>query len=1363
MAAGQPQGGPSVRDRHREWLELVDAEGPFLALPVITRVWPQGMPQLDDRAKSALVAAKPIFERAWDVMDRLGAAYTKGGDTDAKAGSALSAYRDARDNWVKVVFRDVLGWGDRWSPDPTTVPDAVASSPDGRVIVRPTGVVRAGDRIGALVWVIDPVESLRDRGTDGWAESAIDRMEIMLRASGVSIGIVTDGRWWAVVSAPVGSLAASGVVDALTWIEEPRTRDAVAELLQVRRLLGGKPEDRLPRLFAASVDAAEKVTDALGSQVRRAVELVVAACSEASANAVDRGEPDPLPNDGEQLYEAVVAVLMRVVFLLFAEERGLLPEGELYRGAYGISDRLGRLRARARDENPEALDGTFLTWHRLLATSNALHAGANFEDIRLPAYGGSLFDPERFPFLGALSPRGNLALQVSDRVMMHVLEAVQVATIDGERRPISFRDVDVEQIGYIYEGLLGYTCTRADSVVVGLLGSPGAEPEVPLDTLDELRQQKGTDKATATAIVAWVKSDQPAAKSVTPARLTKGLADSADDADVVLRQVTSDAALRERLMPWLGVIRRDLRGRPTVIRPGGWLVTETTSRKDAGAHYTPRELAEEVVEHALEPLVYAPGPYQTPDDSQWKLKSSAQLLDLKVADIACGSGAFLVASARYLTKRLVEAYEREGVTKDHSPHALEVLALREVVASCLYGADINAMAVEMCKLSLWLVSLDPGQPFSFVDDKILHGHSLLGLTSLRQLEQAHIAPDTSGKQLSWTFQGDALTESFNLPDRVTRVIALRRRLASPVDDADPMRSARAKSRQLSEVHETLREASELADAVVAAGLAIGGRPGKALDHAYENLRIAIGEAAEGNREMLESITRRGLTPTVSTDYERWKPLHWSLQLPDVFKKGGFDAIVGNPPFLGGKKISGAMGGNVREWFTNQLAGGTRGHADLVAFFFLRAQSLLRPNGTLGLIATNTIAQGDTREVGLDRMVSDGFTITRAIQSRTWPAASANLEFAGVWGTIGSVSEDTKLWCDGPTNRPISPILEPQGRVAGTPYRLPENAGMAFIGHYVLGDGFFLETEEAQEWIDTDPRNSEVLFPFLNGEDLNKRPDISAPGWVIDFNDRSEGAASKYKLPFGRVLTKVKDERQRKNRKAHRLRWWQFAERRPGLRVATKDLEHVLVQTRVSNVLIPLRVPTGPVVSDSCVVFASADYGDLAVLSSSIHQLWAIYRGSTLGSGARYTPSDVFETFPRPQTTEGLEVFGEALDTERREIMLRRDLGLTKLYNLVNDPDIESGDDADIDRLRQIHVDIDHAVLAAYGWCDLDPGHGFHTYRRMTRWTLRPEARTELFDRLLEENHRRAAAHGDVVPVSDDSDERDIDDPMDGDE
>lgn len=1350
---------------------MVDTEGPFLALPVLTRVWPQGMPQLADRAKSALVTAKPAFERAWDALDRVAAADLGTTITDTSVSPALHSYRVARDRWVDVILRDVLAWGDRWSPDSTAIPSAVASSPDSRITVRPTGALRAGDRVGALAWVVDPVENLRERGTDGWAESAIDRMEIMLRASGVGIGVVTDGRWWAVVSASEGLLASSGVVDSLTWIEEPRTRDAVVELLSVRRLLGGKPDERLPRLMAQSVDAAEKITDSLGSQVRQAVELVVAACSEASAAAVDRGEPDPLPDDGEQLYEAVVTVLMRVVFLLFAEERGLLPEGELYRDAYGISDRLERLRARARDENSEALDGTFLTWHRLLATSNALYQGANFEDIRLPAYGGSLFDPQRFTFLTAIGPRGTLALQISDRVMRHVLEAVQVATIDGEPRPISFRDIDVEQIGYIYEGLLGYTCSRVEETVIGLLGrpaKPGAEPEVPLSVLEDARAQSRSGKSTVDVVLKWVKDNQSAAEPATEAQLVKGLTKPVEDKEVVLRQVTSDASLRERLAPWLGIIRRDLRGRPMVISPGGWLVTETTSRKDAGAHYTPRDLAEEVVEHALQPLVYSPGPYQTADSSQWRPKSSAELLELKIADIACGSGAFLVAAARYLAKRLVEAYKREGVAKDHSPHSLETLALREVVASCLYGADINGMAVEMCKLSLWLVSLDPGQPFSFVDDKILQGNSLLGLTSLRQLEQAHIDPDTRAGQIAWTFQGDALAESFNLPDRVSRAIALRRRLASPIDDADPMRSARAKAHQLDEVHAALHEPINLADSVIAAGLTLGGKPGRALENAYENLRIAIAKAtADGaspsDQEMLDTITRGGLTPTVTTDYEQWKPLHWPLELPDVMERGGFDAIVGNPPFLGGKKISGAMGGNVRDWLTYRLADGTKGHADLAAFFFLRAQSLLRQGGTLGLIATNTIAQGDTREVGLDQMVASDFTITRAIQSRTWPATSANLEYAGVWGTIGPVAATAKRWCDGPTDRPITTSLEPQGRVIGSPVRLAENADVAFIGCYVLGDGFIIEAAEAGEWIAVDPKISDVIFPLLNGEDLNNRVDSSGSKWVIDFNDRPEALARHYTVPFERVLREVKEQRQEKKRKAHRIRWWQFAERRPGLRAAIKSFDHVLAIALTSKVVMPVRVPSGQVFSHALGVFATDSYADQSVLSSSIHQLWAVLRGSTLGTGVRYTPSDVFETFPRPEPTELLRTLGVALDSDRREMMLRRDLGLTKLYNLVNDPSIAPGDDPDIDWLRQVHVDIDHAVLAAYGWDDLDPDHGFHTYRRMTRWSFSAEARTELFDRLLEENHRRAAAQGDVVPVDHDGGSLEDYDDMNGDE
>ena len=141
-----------------------------------------------------------------------------------------------------------------------------------------------------------------------------------------------------------------------------------------------------------------------------------------------------------------------------------------------------------------------------------------------------------------------------------------------------------------------------------------------------------------------------------------------------------------------------------------------------------------------------------------------------------------------------------------------------------------------------------------------------------------------------------------------------------------------------------------------------------------------------------------------------------------------------------------MGTNVRDWFVNVLADGPTGSADLVAYFFLRAYSLLTQQGNLGLIATNTVAQGDTREVGLDRMVADGFTITRSIQSRSWPAASVNLEYAAVWGTprtsrrSGARESRTMSPC-----QRISTLLEPAGRVEGAPDRLAENAGIALSG------------------------------------------------------------------------------------------------------------------------------------------------------------------------------------------------------------------------------------------------------------------------------------------------------------------------------
>jgi hypothetical protein len=1314
------------------WLRQFDVDGPFLSLPVVKGFWPSGVDRLGD-ADDRLVRYKQGFT-AWL------RAY------DQKILEKRDQYADIARAWVDTVLDELAGWdGLRISADDLPR-EFETHSPGEQVRIRADGALRGREsgEVAALLRVVSPSEDLHGPGLDGWAATEIDRMAALLRKAGVAIGLVTDGRWWAIVWAEEGKTTGSGIVDAVTWGEEPLLRDAFLALIDQQRLRAKNPDHRLSRLLERSELEAEEVTEALGTQVRRSVELVVQAFSETRLAAAENNEQDPLAETPDEVYQAAVTAMMRVVFLLFAEERGMLPTEQLYWDSYAIRGLLDDLKQRAAG-GEEQLDESHDAWYRLLAVSDALYSGVNYDEMRMPAYGGSLLDPGRFPWLTATDQHG-LRVQVSDRVMLHVLQSVQEATVRGEARRISFRDIDVEQIGYIYEGLLGYTCaTVTDDVVVGLVGKDGQEPEIALSKLDQLRESNSSTKAFVDKLIDWVKKDQPAATTKTAAQMVK-LTDSQVDEAELRRLLTPvaghDPDLLADLIRWGNVIRRDLRGIPLVVPSGGLVVVETPSRRNSGAHYTPRSLAEEVVKYALEPLVYEPGPLQTNDIDAWKLKSSTAILDLKVADIAAGSGAFLVAAARFLGKRVTEAWTEEGMLSDAelaNPSLAEERAIREVVARCLYGADINPMAVEMCKLSLWLVSLDRSKPFSFVDDKIFCGNSLLGVTTLDQLRHLHVDPERKRKFLQPFVDVDAV---------LAEATRLRRELASPVDEDDPQRSTNGKVRLLRRAEEVTTQLRLMADGVIAVGLALGGKPGAQLEDAYKSLEWALAEvfsrdaiARDGRK--IDAIIANGLTPTVETDYHRWQPLHWAIEVPDVMERGGFDSIVGNPPFLGGTKITNALGTNIRDWLVNVVAQGTRGSADLVAYFLRRANSLVSGTGTLGLIATNSVAQGDTRQVGLDQMVSSGFTITRAVQSRKWPAASANLEYAAVWGTPATIPEHLPRLSDDVEVRRISTLLEPAGRLDGLPVRLRENFGLSFNGCYAFGRGFVIEPDEASQWIAADPQNAEVLFPYLSGEDLNSRPDNSASRWVIDFNDRTQAEAARYVLPFERLEEQVKPERAQAGVAVREAPWWLFWRARPALRTALEGLDEMLVITRHSKTVMPVRASTAQIPSDATVVFATDSYVDQCVLSSSLHQLWAIKYGSGIRTDPRYTPSDVFETFPRPQSTTPLAEVGGILDAERREIMIRRNWGLTGLYNLVNDPSIRG--DVDVDRVRRILIDADQAVLAAYGWDDIPLEHGFNTYRQMERFTISPVARVELFDRLLEENHRRARYEGQDVP------------------
>ncbi|WP_202870028.1 Eco57I restriction-modification methylase domain-containing protein [Kribbella caucasensis] len=1181
-----------------------------------------------------------------------------------------------------------------------------------------------------------------------WAATPVDRVALLCRRHGVELGLVTDGRWWALVYAPKGKATGYAVFDAVAWPEaaERVVVRAFSSLLRRQRFFGVPDDETLVSLLHGSEAAGEEITERLGVQVRQAVELLVAAIGRSDLQARERDEPGLSGVSAHDVYRGAVSVMMRIVFLLFAEERKLLPsDNDLYANSYSAGRLCAELEERALQGSEDELANTYGAWHRLLALFSAVYHG--FEHPRLVMHGhdGSLFNPDEYPWL---------PYTIDDRTVLHMLRAVQYVEIgtgrSRERRALSFRSLDVEQIGYVYEGLLSFDAYHADDLVVGLVGKEGLEDEVRLRDLESLAGT-ASDVPWLAAVLAEHYKDS---KIGSAAALTKRLAplDGVDREEArkrLLAVVGGDYPLAERLLPFYGVIRHDLRGLPVVVLSGALYVTESSLRKTTGTHYTPRELAEKVVEGALEPLVFSPGPLDTSDTKQWKPKSSAEILSLKVADIAMGSAAFLVAAARYLGAHLVDAWSREGDPRageyvargndgggDADEDPLVIEARRQVIEHCLYGVDINPMAVEMAKLSLWLVSMDPERPFTFLDDRLVAGDSLLGITSLDQLEYMHLNP-ASGRKLH---EGAVLDWTAGVRSLVGEAAAERRKLTEiDATGPDPLAALNAKRTILEDIKLRTGQLRLFADLLVGASLANAKRGAAGFDAASGASSELAAKVSSGTAEPDAHEQRRHWLATDQVDggFDR-SPVHWPLDFPEVFENGGFDAIIGNPPFLGGQKLTGAMGTTYREYLVQHVGRGARGSADLIAYFVLRAQDVLNTAGQTGLIATNTLAQGATREVGLDQIVADGVAIRQAIKSEQWPSRSAVLEYCAVWTSKEVLAADAARSVDGVAALRITPSLDPGSRAQGTPRRLVANSGRSFQGSIILGLGFTLEPDEARQLIEQDPRNDKVLFQYLNGQDLNSRPDCSASRWVINFREWSEDEARTYPRCFERVQRLVKPERDAQKDRGGRQFWWRYLRPRPELSAAIAGLERVLVLAQVSRTVMPAFVSNGLVFDQKLVVFAASDAEMLALLTSSIHYSWAARYSATMKADLSYSPSDVFQTFALPELTAELRGLGGDLDTYRRDVMLSRQLGLTKLYNLVFD---ESVRDPEIDELRRIHREIDVATVRAYGWDDLlDQGldHGFHQAGAYVRYTIGPAVRQEILDRLLELNHARYA-------------------------
>ena len=1149
--------------------------------------------------------------------------------------------------------------------------------------------------------------------TGPWRYPPTAKLERFLRHTGVPIGFLSNRRELRLIYAPPGESSAH-LTFRFDQLAQRAGRPLVAALeliFRAQRTYEAAADYTFEGLLRESRRRQADVTKELAEQVKEAVEILLEGFEHAAARDCVGERVDwlraALDEPDDHFYQGLLSVVLRLVFILYAEDQSLVPvHHPTYAKHLSVLDLYERLADDA-GAHPESMHQRFGAYGRLIALFRAVflgvtHTSPEGEELRLPPRRGKLFDPSAFPFLEGGLPDWTAAI-----VLPEQRAAVQLPSIDDdtvyrvlhrlivfEGQRLSYRSLDVEQIGAVYESLMGFHVVRVGSPAVRLgKNRVWAESEA-------LRAMKPRDRKRF-----W--------KDV--CGLSTGARKKAEKAVKEAEDVASAAETLAELAPGKKAVRarhRAAAGR-LVLQPG-------EERRRTGSHYTPRWLSEKVVRRTLEPILACLGEDRTAE----------QILELKICDPAMGSGAFLVAACRLLAEEVVAAWDRAGetaaLTEEHGDALLH--ARRLVAQRCLYGVDKNAAAVELAKLSLWLVTLSKELPFTFVDHALRHGDSLVGL-DLEQIRSFHWEPKEQVETCRAALN-DALEQAL---DHRAQILAL-------ADKEDPV-SQREKQRLLEYAEQANERIRMIADVCVGAFFAE--EKAKARQRERDRRLELVRRFLAGEEEV-----RDELEVLAAQIRGRHAPFHWHLEFPEVFyqerpdpleagnvnRAAYMEAFVGNPPFMGSPQIARRLGPAYREW-TFALHHGATGQADLVAHFFLRAAGLLGPHGALGLIATNTIAQGDTRTTGLQTLVGRGFDIYDATVSMAWPGAAAvtvSVAHLVVGAPVAAISE-----------RRLNDLSVPtiNSRLRGKPERadaatLMRNAPWSKQGHVVVGMGFTLTPEERDALVAKDARNAARIFPYLGGQEVNTSPTQSFDRYVISFGQMALEHAERWPDLIAILREKVKPERDKVNRKAHRERWWRFGDFRTGLQQAIAPLDRCLVAAIVSKHLMFSFQPTDRIFSHKLYAFPLDAFTAFAVLSSRVHEPWAWLLSSTMrNAGINYSASDCFETFPFPQPDPravigSLETIGEQLYETRAAFMLDTDQGLTKTYNALKDPE---NHEPRVLELRRLHEEMDRAVLDAYGWSEVPP---FCPKTDADRAALQ-EFEDEVIDRLYVLNAERA--------------------------
>jgi len=800
------------------------------------------------------------------------------------------------------------------------------------------------------------------------------------------------------------------------------------------------------------------------------------------------------------------------------------------------------------------------------------------------------------------------------------------------------------------------------------------------------------------------------------------------------------------------------------------------------SHYTPEELVQPLIKHSLEYLIEDILLLYTQKKVS-KEDTIKALLKLKVADVACGSGHILLSAARRIALAIARL-----VTDEDQPNPLAIRkAMKEVVKCCIYGVDKNPLAVELCKIALWLEAYNPGEPLNFLDHHIKCGDAIVGLAHRSELENG------IANEAFKTLPGDDndIAKSFrdqNAKDRKVRA------------STGAGHQLRTDEQLLNSVHETMAEykifnhlpettPDEIERKAKAYHKFIEGK-GFTFLKAMADTQCAqffISKTVSNNDYLMTDADFR----LILSGYKGWQDrrvakaavianehriFHWFLEFPEVFNEGGFDCILGNPPFLGGKKISSSFGDNYLNFIKSNYEPSSGG-LDFVTYFFRRIFIIIKEKGFQSLISTNTICQGDSRIGGLEYILENKGKINFAIKSMKWTGLAA-VDISLLTIFKGEWSKPYLL-----NNKHVSYINSnlDDAESGFTPNYLSENLNKGFIGSYILGSGFILSESEKNQILNVEPEASNIIFPFLNADDINSDPSQQPSRYIINFQDWSlEYCKTNYPICFKRVEELVKPERNLNKRKIYRERWWHYGEKAINLYNNIENLEKYLVVPLTTKYLTFSFKNIKLVISHAAGVVAFSSFKSFSLISNSFHDQWSWLQSSTMGGNTlRYTPSSALATFPLPRNinelkNKHLENIGETYYEYRRQLMFNIQLGLTKTYNLFHSNGITANGVNEKDKqvialqkhlektpntisfqeaiqgilkLRELHVQMDNAVLEAYGWGTSTNGqeginllHDFYEVDYLpendrVRYTIHPDARKEVLKRLLELNHK----------------------------